>query len=277
MGLIIFFMLAIVIGIIYAVVRIRSSTPADPKPAAIAKSLSIPRPTDVDGKFHCSFCPDDVKFYPPSDIVSNLPNGIFIPGKEIVLKKEPSNQYDSGAIALYLSGHKIGYMLRNGLQDMVHEWSEKNWPVECTLVSLKKIRGEYEGYIKLSYYRPVEDIPEGSRRLGYSDIDIKTIKPANPEAIPNTPLTGKNIVFSGYFQKSIPEMMQLAVDAGAVLKSRISKSVHYLVVGSQSNAFVDENGMSAKEVTANKLNEQGEAKIRIISEETFLELVALDM
>lgn len=269
------FMILFVVGIIYTVIAIRKHTPDVPTPAGekLIASLEIPRPSTVEGDFYRSWCPDDVKFFPPTEIVSKLPGSIFIPGAEIILKREPSNEYDSGAIALYLSGHKIGYMLRNGLQEMVHEWNEKGWPVGCNLVSLKKSRGEYQGYVALAFYRPKDSLPEGARRLGYGEIDIKSIKPTNPDAIPNTQITGKNIVFSGYFEKPIPEMMQLAVDAGATLKSRVSKSVNYLVVGHQGPGFTNEDGLSGKEVTATKLNAEG-AKIEIISEEVFLYLVS---
>lgn len=243
---------------------ISKGTPKLSVPAVTMRSLEIPRPSTVDGKFFRSFCPDDVKFFPPKEIVSTLPKGLFIPGSEIILKREPSNKYDSGAVALYLSGHKIGYLLRGGLQDMVHEWDEKNWPVECTFVSLKKSRGEYQGYVSLAFYRP----QEGQRRLGYHDIDVKSIKPTNPDAITNTPLTGKKVVFCGYFDLPLEEMMQQAVDAGAIMRVAVTKTVDYLIVGKTNSAYLDENGMSNKEATATRLNKEG-AKIEIITEEIF--------
>lgn len=239
-------------------------------------SLEVLRPDTADGDFYRSWCPDDVKFYPPKEIISKLPNGIFIPGHVVVLKFEPNNPHDSGAVALYLSGHKIGYLLRGGLQDMVHEWSDKGWPVECFFVSIKKSHGEYQGYISLDFYRPVKDIPEEHRRLSYGDIDIKSFVPADPENIPATPLSGKKIVFCGYFELPLQDMMQKAVDSGATLRKVVTKTVDYLVVGSTNSAFLNEDGLSNKEVTASKLNDQG-ANIRIISEQTFLELTQINL
>lgn len=247
-----------------------------PSGERIIASLEVPRPSTVVGKFYPSFSPSDNKFYPPDGIISKVPRNIFVPGSEIVLRREPQNTYDSGAIALYLSGHKIGYMLRNGLQEMVHEWICKNWPVECVFVSLKKIRGKYEGYISLTFYRPVEGIPAEHRRLSYGDIDIKSITPTDPKSIPATPLTGKKVVFCGYFDLPLQDMMQKAVDSGAILRKVVTKTVDYLVVGNNNEAFLDENGFSGKEVTANKLNDQG-ANIRIISSETFLELTQITL
>ena len=116
-------------------------------------------------------------------------------------------------------------------------------------------------------------IPIEQKRLGYHDFSIHSIVPSDPSAHPNTPLTGQNIVFSGYFHLPIQEMMQLAVDAGAVLKSSISKKVNYLVVGEQNECFQDENGMTSKQRTATKLIEQGQADIKIIDEEAFLTLI----
>lgn len=254
--------------------REKGAQPDIPAGEKIIASLEVLRPSTVGGKFHPSFFPSDNKFYPLEEIISKVPQNIFVPGAEIVLKREPQNTYDSGAIALYLSGHKIGYMLRNGLQKMVHEWICKNWPVKCVFVSLKKIHGKYEGYISLTFYRPVEDIPAEHRRLSYGDIDIKSITPTDPKNISATPLTGKKVVFCGYFDLPLQDMMQKAVDSGATLRKVVTKTVDYLVVGSNNEAFLDENGFSGKEVTAAKLNAQG-ANIRIISAETFLELTQI--
>lgn len=110
------------------------------------------------------------------------------------------------------------------------------------------------------------------RRTYYHSIDIHSILPTDPSAHTNTPLTGKNVVFSGHFSIPLDEIMQIAVDAGATLKSSVSRKVHYLVVGEQDLRFADENGMTSKSRTATKLIQQEGIDIRIIDEETFLEL-----
>ena len=114
-------------------------------------------------------------------------------------------------------------------------------------------------------------------RSCYHSIDIHSILPSNPNAQPNTPLTGKNIVFSGYFSIPLGKMMQLAVDAGATLKSSVSKKVNYLVVGEQDPRFADENGMTSKQRTATRLVEKGEADIQIINEKAFLEMLMMEV
>lgn len=211
---------------------------------------------------------DNVKFYPPTEMISKVNKKFLHPGAEVFLKQESKNKYDNRAIALYVSGHQIGYMLRGTLQDMANDYIENGWPIKATLSSLRFVGGEYQGYINLSYYRKSTNL----KRLGYHDIDIKAIQPSNPNAAPNTPLSGKNIVFSGVFTLPLDEMMQIAVDAGATLKSRVSKNTNYLVVGKQDTMFLDKDGLSSKEATAAKLIEEGLADIRIIDENAFLEL-----
>lgn len=215
---------------------------------------------------------DNVKFYPPLEMVSKINKRLLHPGVDVILKPEPKNKYDNRAVALYVSRHQIGYLLRGTLQDMANDYIAQNWPIKATLHSIRLVDGEYQGYINLAFYRKNEGMPDIQKRHGYQDIDIRAIQPTNPSVRPNTPLTDNNIVFSGYFTAPIDEMMQIAVDAGAVLKSRVTKNTQYLVVGTQDKSFVDENGMGSKEATATKLIRQGAADIKIIDEKTFLEL-----
>lgn len=95
---------------------------------------------------------DDVKFYPPLEMVSKVNAKLLQPGAEISLKQEPSNEYDRRAIALYVSGHQIGYLLRGRLQDMANTYISKGLPIKATLLSLDMVAGEYQGYISISYY-----------------------------------------------------------------------------------------------------------------------------
>ena len=99
---------------------------------------------------------DDVKFYPPTELISKISKGKLQVGSELRLVQEPENTYDHGAVALYLNNQKIGYLLRNRLQDMANEYISKGWPVKASLVSLKKSKGEYQGFIELAFFRPGE-------------------------------------------------------------------------------------------------------------------------
>lgn len=118
----------------------------------------------------------------------------------------------------------------------------------------------------------ISKIPIEPRRKGYSQIDIHSILPTDPEATPHTLLAGKCVVFSGVFSMPIETAMQIAVDAGATLKSSVSKKVQYLILGEQDWRFADENGMTSKQRTATKLNAEGQADIKIIDEKTFLKM-----
>ena len=64
--------------------------------------------------------------------------------------------------------------------------------------------------------------------------------------------------------------MQMAVDAGAILKNTVSSKTGYLVVGKQDVAIVGMDGMSTKEEKAHAMNKAGKANIHIISESEVL-------
>lgn len=107
----------------------------------------------------------------------------------------------------------------------------------------------------------------------YKTIDIKSIVPQCECYDPSNPLCGKAIVFTGTLSIPRETAMQLAVNAGAILKTTVSKKTHYLVVGQQDISVVGADGISSKEKTAHELNESGKAKISIISEKEFLSMV----
>lgn len=88
----------------------------------------------------------------------------------------------------------------------------------------------------------------------------------------NNPLCGKSIVFTGELSIDRAEAMQIAVNAGAVVKSGVSKKTNYLVVGVQDKQIVGDDGLSGKEEKAYMLNESGVAHIKIINEKQFLAL-----
>lgn len=94
---------------------------------------------------------------------------------------------------------------------------------------------------------------------------VSCINPANP-------LFGKHIVFTGEMSLSRSEAMQIAVNAGAVVKTSVSRKTNYLVVGIQDKTIVGDDGLSTKEEKAYALNEAGTAHIEIIDENTFLNL-----
>lgn len=116
----------------------------------------------------------------------------------------------------------------------------------------------------------LETIPvDPSKQL--SRPDIHAFSPSNPEG-PATMLTGKLVVFSGELNLLPEEAYQVAVDAGAVLKTVVSKKVDYLILGHNDPKFLGEDGLCSKERTARKLIESGDSNIQIIDEKSFLHL-----
>lgn len=115
-----------------------------------------------------------------------------------------------------------------------------------------------------------------AKKFECAKIDIHSIVPSDDAAGVACPLQGKSIVFTGELSIPREEAYQMAVDAGAVLKSSVSKKVSYLVVGKQNLALVGSDGMSTKEARAREINLSGAAKIEIINEEQFLALIGKD-
>ena len=88
----------------------------------------------------------------------------------------------------------------------------------------------------------------------------------------SSPLCGKSIVFTGELNIQRADAMQIAVNAGAIVRTSVSKKTDYLVVGVQDKQLVGEDGMSGKEEKAYALNESGAGHIKIINEQDFLRL-----
>lgn len=107
----------------------------------------------------------------------------------------------------------------------------------------------------------------------FEKVNTKSIIPQCECSDQSNPLCGKSIVFTGTLSIPREEAMQLAVNAGAILKTSVSRKTNYLVVGQQDISVVGADGMSAKERTAHELNDIGKAKIHIINEKEFLSLI----
>lgn len=107
----------------------------------------------------------------------------------------------------------------------------------------------------------------------FEKVDIKSIVPSCVCSSSSGPLFGKQIVFTGSLSIPREEAMQLAVDAGAILKSSVSSKTNYLVVGQQDITIVGMEGKSSKEEKAEMLNLSGKASINVICEKEFLDLV----
>ena len=105
--------------------------------------------------------------------------------------------------------------------------------------------------------------------------NAKDITPSSAVKDETNPFYQKSVVFTGTPSIGRREAMQLAADAGAVLKDSISSKVDFLVVGEKDPAFVDEAGLSGKEVKAMKLNQSGKANIAILTDTEFMNLLGI--
>lgn len=89
---------------------------------------------------------------------------------------------------------------------------------------------------------------------------------------PQGPLYKKNIVFTGELSLDRRTAMQMAVDAGAVVKSGVSRKTDYLIVGAQDISVVGEDGLSRKQEIALELNESGKGHIVTLTEDEFVSM-----
>lgn len=128
---------------------------------------------------------------------------------------------------------------------------------------------------RFSEFQPQKKMYKKSSKSStrFQKIDIKSIAPTIGTIDESSPLYGKNLVFTGELSLDRAEAMQIAVNAGANIKSSVSSKTDYLVVGAQDKSLVGDDGMSTKEEKAHALNEAGKANIIFLSEDEFLRLV----
>lgn len=118
---------------------------------------------------------------------------------------------------------------------------------------------------------PCTQRPRSPRK--YESIRISDICPdAQAHMDPANPLYGKTIVFTGTLSIDRRTAMQLAVNAGAILKSSVTRKTDYLVVGVEDPSLVGADGRSKKQRDADELNASGEGYVTTLTETAFLEL-----
>jgi len=128
---------------------------------------------------------------------------------------------------------------------------------------------------RFSKLHPITDIAQSKKpHQKRESIKYAEIHAACSDIDPNGPLYGKLICFTGELSMDRRTALQLAADAGAVVKSSVSKKLDYLVVGAQDKDIVGEDGKSSKEEKAETLNAEGKAHIQIIGEAEFLAMIS---
>ena len=112
-------------------------------------------------------------------------------------------------------------------------------------------------------------------RAHHSDrVNITEITPSQNRNDKSKPLLGKKIVFTGELSIPRSEAMQIAVDAGATLRSSVSSKTDILVVGKQDLSVVGSDGTSTKQEKALEINTSGKGSIKIVDEAEFISMVS---
>lgn len=128
-------------------------------------------------------------------------------------------------------------------------------------------------YVK-GFVEPVRRSRNRARKATIQRKELRKTDLVAPDDIdPSHPLFEKNIVFTGELSISRQESAQMAADAGAIVKTKVSRKTNFLVVGQQDMALVGVSGISGKEREAKEINASGKGHIQILSEPEFMELL----
>lgn len=100
---------------------------------------------------------------------------------------------------------------------------------------------------------------------------ISDIKPTS-EISPASPLYQEVIVFTGGMDITREEAMQIAVNAGAIVRGSVTSKTTYLVSDNPDISHDGAEYLSTKEKRALELNKSGKAHIQFITGEEFLKL-----
>lgn len=90
--------------------------------------------------------------------------------------------------------------------------------------------------------------------------------------MPSAPLYGKRIAFTGDFSISQWDIMQMAADAGAELKDRVTLDTDYLVVGARDPSYAEISEKSRKHLRAIEINQSGKGHVQLITEAEFMSM-----
>ncbi len=147
----------------------------------------------------------------------------------------------------------------------------------------RKKRKSFESFIKTYTSLPIKLFSElkyqthlkKNKKSKFQSVNISEIEPDVEELNYSHPLYGKYVVFTGILSKMHrKEAMQTVVNLGGILKSGVSKSTDYLIVGTQDKTIVGEDGLSSKEEKAYELLGKG-FDIKIITEDEFYDLISV--
>lgn len=138
----------VIAGIIWLLVRSakrHKETKPTPRPAAQEKpTLPVTPPVSVDPKRVPAYSYNDVNVY----ILEKTNMKSLKIGDPLELRPDPTNEYDKKAVAIYHNGILIGYLHRNRLQGMYHDFIKDGGMVTAKIAALQP-----EVLLKLAYYK----------------------------------------------------------------------------------------------------------------------------
>jgi hypothetical protein len=127
----------------------KAATPSNHKSASFASVWG----NDMGG-YTLAYKYDDVVIYPPWDLIKDINFDAVSSSPALGLVAEPSNEYDSKAVAVYWGQTKIGYLLKGTLQNMTHDYFRRGWPVVARFVSVELDGANSTLLISLAFYKP---------------------------------------------------------------------------------------------------------------------------
>lgn len=145
----------------------------------------------------------------------------------------------------------------------------------------KKKRKSFQSFLNTYTSLPIRNFSELKhqaymrKRNKFESVNISEITPDVEELNYSHAFYGKNIVFTGELSElSRKDAMQIVVNLGGVLKSGVSRTTDYLIVGTQDKSIVaGEGGLSRKEEKAYELLANG-FDIKITTEDEFYDLIS---
>lgn len=144
----IFCVLFVIGGIVFLIVRSVKRSKSSPPERPTAQAPTIPKPITPSPLTKKSnripqYSYNDVNPY----ILDNINLSKIKIGDPLELRAEPDNQYDKKAVAIYHNNVLIGYLHRNRLQGMYHDFTEAGGEVTAKVAAF-----DPEFQIKLSYF-----------------------------------------------------------------------------------------------------------------------------
>ncbi len=146
----------------------------------------------------------------------------------------------------------------------------------------KKTRKSFQSFLNTYTSLPIRNFSElkyqayMGKRNKFESVNISEITPPDVKELNYShAFYGKNIVFTGELSElSRKDAMQIVVNLGGVLKSGVSRTTDYLIVGTQDKSIVaGEGGLSRKEEKAYELLANG-FDIKITTEDEFYDLIS---